>query len=54
MVWGDNEFGVTLLAANLELQEWTADYLGYEETGCLPLNRLECRWDTKLNFICNL
>ncbi|MFH0963185.1 MAG: hypothetical protein V2A58_04140 [Planctomycetota bacterium] len=33
---GDNELGVTLVAANPELEEWTPDYLGYAET--LPVN----------------
>ncbi len=29
---GDNELGVTLLEANPELRQWTADHLGYAET----------------------
>jgi hypothetical protein len=30
--FGDNEFGATLIEANPDLQAWTPDYLGYEQT----------------------
>ena len=30
--FGDNEFGVTLLRANRDLQSWTPNYMGYDQT----------------------